>query len=80
MEVYCERVCDLLNPRGRGKLRVREHPLLGPYVEDLAKMAARSFQDVAELMDCGNKARCAPTHGCPTSGPQTHILTPRPTL
>lgn len=65
MEIYCERVRDLLNPNGRGKLRVREHPLLGPYVEDLAKMAVTSFRDIADLMDCGNKARWGP----PTSTP-----------
>ena len=35
MEIYCERVRDLLNPNAKGNLRVREHPLLGPYVEDL---------------------------------------------
>ncbi|KAK6022756.1 kinesin motor domain protein, partial [Ostertagia ostertagi] len=32
MEIYCERVKDLLNPNSGGNLRVREHPLLGPTV------------------------------------------------
>ncbi|CAN7986446.1 unnamed protein product, partial [Ixodes hexagonus] len=32
MEIYCERVRDLLNPKTKNNLRVREHPLLGPYV------------------------------------------------
>ncbi|RXN04628.1 kinesin KIF1A isoform X1 [Labeo rohita] len=32
MEIYCERVRDLLNPKNKGNLRVREHPLLGPTV------------------------------------------------
>lgn len=57
MEIYCERVRDLLNPKSTGNLRVREHPLLGPYVEDLTKLAVRSYQDIADLMDEGNKAR-----------------------
>ncbi|CAB1329718.1 unnamed protein product [Coregonus sp. 'balchen'] len=39
MEIYCERVRDLLNPKNKGNLRVREHPLLGPYVEDLTVAA-----------------------------------------
>ena len=38
MEIYNERVRDLLDPKARDNLRVREHPVLGPYVEDLAKM------------------------------------------
>ena len=57
MEIYCERVRDLLNPNNKGNLRVREHPLLGPYVEDLSKLAVTSFEDILELMDEGNKAR-----------------------
>jgi len=57
MEIYCERVRDLLNPKAQGNLRVREHPLLGPYVEDLSKLAVTSYEDIHELMDEGNKAR-----------------------
>jgi kinesin family protein 1 len=58
MEIYCERVRDLLNPNTKGNnLRVREHPLLGPYVEDLSKLAVTSFEDILDLMDEGNKAR-----------------------
>jgi len=57
MEIYCERVRDLLNPKNKANLRVREHPLLGPYVEDLSKLAVTSYTDIADLMDAGNKAR-----------------------
>lgn len=57
MEIYCERVRDLLTPQSRGSLRVREHPLMGPYVEDLARLAVASYADIKDLMDSGNKAR-----------------------
>lgn len=57
MEIYCERVRDLLNPKNKGNLRVREHPLMGPYVEDLSKLAVTSYSDIQDLMDSGNKAR-----------------------
>ena len=57
MEIYCERVRDLLNPGNKNSLRVREHPLLGPYVEDLSKLAVQSFNDIKSLIDEGNKAR-----------------------
>ena len=59
MEIYCERVRDLLNPKNKGNLRVREHPLLGPYVEDLSKLAVMSYEDIHNLIDEGNKARWA---------------------
>lgn len=57
MEIYCERVRDLLNPKSKGALRVREHPIMGPYVEDLSKLAVTSYEDIRDLMDSGNKAR-----------------------
>jgi hypothetical protein len=41
MEIYNEKVRDLLNPRTRGGLKVREHPILGPYVEDLSTLVVR---------------------------------------
>uniref|UniRef100_A0A452UDH7 Kinesin-like protein n=1 Tax=Ursus maritimus TaxID=29073 RepID=A0A452UDH7_URSMA len=63
MEIYCERVRDLLNPKSRGSLRVREHPILGPYVQDLSKLAVTSYADIADLMDCGNKARAGLREG-----------------
>lgn len=55
IEIYNEKVRDLLNPRNKGNLKVREHPSLGPYVEDLSKLVVSSFADVESLMDEGNK-------------------------
>ncbi|KAG5463329.1 MAG: kinesin-like protein KIF1C-like protein, partial [Olpidium bornovanus] len=59
LEIYNERVRDLLNPvrKGSRNLRIREHPALGPYVEDLSKMVATSFEDIRALMDEGNKVQ-----------------------
>lgn len=57
MEIYCEKVKDLLSPKNTDSLRVREHPLLGPYVDNLERMAVCSYEDIFDLMDAGNKAR-----------------------
>ena len=57
MQIYNEKVRDLLNPKNSGNLRVREHPSLGPYVEDLSKLAVKSHEEIMTLMDEGNKAR-----------------------
>ena len=42
LEIYCERVKDLLRPTDK-VLKVREHPKLGPYVDGLAKCAVSSY-------------------------------------
>ena len=55
MEIYNEKVRDLLDPKNSGNMRVREHPVLGPYVEDLSKLVATSYVDIESLMDEGNK-------------------------
>lgn len=57
MQIYNEKVRDLLNPKNTGNLRVREHPSMGPYVEDLSKLVVSSYDEMMTLMDEGNKAR-----------------------
>ena len=74
MEIYCERVRDLLNPNNKGNLRVREHPLLGPYVEDLSKLAVTSFEDILELMDEGNKARTVAATNMNETSSRSHAV------
>ncbi|XP_038074690.1 kinesin-like protein KIF16B isoform X2 [Patiria miniata] len=54
LEIYCERVRDLLRPSPQYTLRVREHPRDGPYVQDLSKHLVSDYQDVQALMDKGN--------------------------
>ncbi|XP_076760955.1 kinesin family member unc-104 isoform X7 [Xylocopa sonorina] len=74
MEIYCERVRDLLNPKNKGNLRVREHPLLGPYVEDLSKLAVMSFQDIHDLIDEGNKARTVAATNMNETSSRSHAV------
>ncbi|XP_052396255.1 kinesin-like protein KIF1C isoform X10 [Carassius gibelio] len=74
MEIYCERVRDLLNPKNKGNLRVREHPLLGPYVEDLSKLAVMSYTDIADLMDAGNKARTVAATNMNETSSRSHAV------
>ncbi|UYV79548.1 unc-104 [Cordylochernes scorpioides] len=74
MEIYCERVRDLLNPRAKGHLRVREHPLLGPYVEDLSRLAVTSYMDIHQLMDEGNKARTVASTNMNETSSRSHAV------
>ncbi|CAL1591064.1 unnamed protein product [Knipowitschia caucasica] len=74
MEIYCERVRDLLNPMSQGTLKVREHPILGPYVQDLSKLAVTGFSDIQDLMDAGNKARTVAATNMNETSSRSHAV------
>uniref|UniRef100_A0A8K9UNR4 Kinesin motor domain-containing protein n=1 Tax=Oncorhynchus mykiss TaxID=8022 RepID=A0A8K9UNR4_ONCMY len=58
MEIYNEKVRDLLDPKGsRQALRVREHKVFGPYVDGLSRLAVACYKDIECLMSEGNKSR-----------------------
>uniref|UniRef100_A0AAZ3Q596 Kinesin-like protein KIF13B n=1 Tax=Oncorhynchus tshawytscha TaxID=74940 RepID=A0AAZ3Q596_ONCTS len=58
MEIYNEKVRDLLDPKGsRQALRVREHKVFGPYVDGLSHLAVACYKDIECLMSEGNKSR-----------------------
>lgn len=74
LEIYNERVRDLLNPSTKGNLKVREHPSTGPYVEDLAKLVASSFNEIEHLMDEGNKARTVAATNMNETSSRSHAV------
>ena len=50
MEIYNEKVHDLLDPKpNKQSLKVREHNVLGPYVDGLSRLAVTSFQVIRNL-------------------------------
>ncbi|KAM7406505.1 hypothetical protein PAMP_000879 [Pampus punctatissimus] len=68
MEIYNEKVRDLLDPKGgRQTLRVREHKVLGPYVDGLSRLAVASYKTSGEkvsrlsLVDLAGSERAAKT-------------------
>ncbi|KAJ7412012.1 Kinesin-like protein KIF14 [Pitangus sulphuratus] len=61
-EIYNEKIHDLLvfkaeNGQKKQQLRVREHPVLGPYVEGLTVNVVRSYSDIQSWLELGNKQR-----------------------
>ncbi len=74
LEIYNERVRDLLNPTTKGNLKVRESPIIGIYVEDLAKLVVRSFQEIESLMDEGNKARTVAATNMNETSSRSHAV------
>eukprot|EP01012_Entosiphon_sulcatum_P012941 TRINITY_DN1821_c0_g1_i1.p1 TRINITY_DN1821_c0_g1~~TRINITY_DN1821_c0_g1_i1.p1 ORF type:complete len:841 (+),score=146.34 TRINITY_DN1821_c0_g1_i1:62-2584(+) len=55
-EIYNEKVRCLIRPT-KDCLRVREHPKLGPYVEDLTHVQVKSYEDVHRIIHEGNSWR-----------------------
>ncbi|KAL7281993.1 hypothetical protein ACG7TL_003460 [Trametes sanguinea] len=74
IEIYNEKVRDLLNPKNTGNLRVREHPSLGPYVEDLSKLMVNSYDEMMTLMDEGNKARTVAATNMNETSSRSHAV------
>ena len=82
MEIYCERVRDLLSPKksptthvgSSHNLRVREHPIMGPYVEDLSRLLVTSYEDISRLIDEGNKARTVAATNMNETSSRSHAV------
>jgi kinesin family member 1 len=82
MEIYCERVRDLLSPKkthssnagNSHHLRVREHPIMGPYVEDLSRLIVTSYDDISRLIDEGNKARTVAATNMNETSSRSHAV------
>ncbi len=65
MEIYNEKVRDLLeSTNGARRLRVREHPKFGPYVQELSRHAVHDAGHCLDLLNAGMKRR--------TSAPNAH--------
>ncbi|XP_049881981.1 kinesin-like protein KIF13B isoform X2 [Pectinophora gossypiella] len=73
MEIYNERVHDLLDPERRS-LRVREHAVLGPYVDGLSQLAVTSFNDIDNLMTEGNKSRTVAATNMNSESSRSHAV------
>ncbi len=58
IEIYNEMVQDLIKPQNiKGGLKVRDHPLTGPYVEGLSKHLCGNYEEISELMEEGTRHR-----------------------
>ncbi|KZS16304.1 Kinesin-like protein [Daphnia magna] len=75
MEIYNEKVHDLLDPGAhKQSLKVREHSVLGPYVDGLAQLAVTSYQDIEVLMGEGNKSRTVAATNMNSESSRSHAV------
>jgi kinesin family member 13 len=75
MEIYNEKVHDLLDPKtNKQSLKVREHNVLGPYVDGLSQLAVTSFEDIDNLMTEGNKSRTVAATNMNAESSRSHAV------
>nr|CAD7590077.1 unnamed protein product [Timema genevievae] len=75
MEIYNEKVHDLLDPKAnKQSLKVREHNVLGPYVDGLSRLAVTAFQDIDNLMAEGNKSRTVAATNMNSESSRSHAV------
>ncbi|XKL66819.1 hypothetical protein PGB90_010239 [Kerria lacca] len=75
MEIYNEKVRDLLDPNAnKQSLKVREHNVLGPYVDGLSQLAVTSYEDIDKLMTEGNKSRTVAATNMNSESSRSHAV------
>ncbi|XP_023146712.2 kinesin-like protein KIF14 [Amphiprion ocellaris] len=78
-EVYNEKIHDLLVTRDepnqrRMPLRVREHPVHGPYVAELSANVVSSYNDIQAWLELGNKQRATAATGMNDKSSRSHSV------
>ncbi|AWP10823.1 putative kinesin-like protein KIF14-like isoform 3 [Scophthalmus maximus] len=78
-EVYNEKIHDLLVTRDEPNqrtmpLRVREHPVHGPYVAELSANVVSSYNDIKGWLELGNKQRATAATGMNDKSSRSHSV------
>ncbi|XP_011156541.2 kinesin-like protein KIF14 isoform X2 [Solenopsis invicta] len=76
-EIYNEKIHDLLaNTNGLKKapLKVREHPVFGPYVVDLSQHCVQNYKDLQTWLKVGNSQRATAATGMNEKSSRSHSI------
>jgi len=74
LEIYNERVKDLLKKNSAHNLKVREHPTQGPYVQDLSKHLVMDYKEILRLMEVGNDLRTTASTNMNDTSSRSHAI------
>jgi len=77
LEIYNEQVRDLLNPatlKIKGGLKVRQHPKLGFYVEQLTSRPVGSYKDIDAQIESGTKSRTVASTNMNATSSRAHTI------
>lgn len=78
-EIYNEKIHDLLASNAssgtkRAPLKVREHPVFGPYVVDLSQHSVNSYEDLQAWLQVGNSQRVTAATGMNEKSSRSHSI------
>lgn len=73
-EIYNEKVHDLLSNSTEVGCRVREHPDLGAYVEDLTRIEINNYKDVDVVLQRGHKHRAVASTLLNSTSSRSHAV------
>ncbi|XP_072754632.1 uncharacterized protein Neb isoform X2 [Anoplolepis gracilipes] len=77
-EIYNEKIHDLLastnNSSKKAPLKVREHPVFGPYVVDLSQHCVQSYKDLQAWLKVGNSQRATAATGMNEKSSRSHSI------
>ncbi|TRY79865.1 hypothetical protein TCAL_06049 [Tigriopus californicus] len=74
LEIYNERVKDLLQRDPSHSLRIREHPTTGPYVQNLSRHLVVNYNDILNLMEKGNSIRTTAQTNMNDTSSRSHAI------
>ncbi|XP_058804738.1 kinesin-like protein KIF14 isoform X2 [Phymastichus coffea] len=77
-EIYNEKIHDLLisntSNTKRAPLKVREHPVFGPYIVDLSQHTVQNFEDLKTWLKVGNSQRATAATGMNEKSSRSHSI------
>ncbi|XP_066582752.1 kinesin-like protein KIF14 isoform X2 [Prorops nasuta] len=77
-EIYNEKIHDLLANTNvgvkRAPLKVREHPVFGPYIVDLSQHSVQSYKDLQTWLKVGNSQRATAATGMNEKSSRSHSI------
>eukprot|EP01064_Diplonema_japonicum_P032594 TRINITY_DN6168_c0_g1_i1.p1 TRINITY_DN6168_c0_g1~~TRINITY_DN6168_c0_g1_i1.p1 ORF type:complete len:455 (+),score=112.86 TRINITY_DN6168_c0_g1_i1:478-1842(+) len=79
MEIYCEKVKDLLNSEQCSKdkydsLKVRQHPVKGVFVDGVRKMSVSTWEDCRKLLQRGARQRVTASTSMNDKSSRSHAI------
>lgn len=74
IEIYNEQVNDLLGSEESTKCRVREHPITGPYVENVKDFIVNDYDDFKNLLNKGNLKRSTASTSMNDKSSRSHAI------
>lgn len=75
LEIYNEKVRDLLDETGGGRvLKIREHQVTGPYVENLSQHAVTDYPEIQAFIDQGNRLRTTASTNMNDTSSRSHAI------